>query len=224
MLKSLSQKLLYSFGKNYALDKTIPESLVLRFLLKKGIMMLRGILKTRRKLFLGKKVKIYNKSNFEFGKGCTLDDYVILDCYGKNRIKFGNTVKIGAYSRISVTSHLSKLGEGLSIGSNSAIGEYSYFGCAGGLEIGDNVIMGQYISFHTENHNFSNRDKLIREQGVTSKGIIIGNNIWVGAKVTFLDGSQVGDNSVVAAGAVVKDEFPPNVVIGGVPAKIIKEL
>ena len=54
------------------------------------------------------------------------------------------------------------------------------------------------------------------------KGITLGNNIWVGAKVTFLDGSQVGDNSVVAAGAVVKGVFPNNVIIGGVPAKILK--
>ena len=48
--------------------------------------------------------------------------------------------------------------------------------------------------------------------------------VWVGSKVTFLDGSEVGNNSVVAAGAVVNGKFPPNVVIGGVPAKVIKEI
>jgi acetyltransferase-like isoleucine patch superfamily enzyme len=65
---------------------------------------------------------------------------------------------------------------------------------------------------------------LIREQGVTNKGIVIGNNVWIGAKVTFLDGCKIGNNSVVAAGAVVSGVFPDNVVIGGVPAKILKEL
>ena len=79
-------------------------------------------------------------------------------------------------------------------------------------------------TFHSENHNFQDTSKLIREQGVTSKGIILGNNIWVGAKVTFLDGSKIGNNSVVAAGAVVNGEFPANVVIGGVPAKILKHI
>lgn len=66
--------------------------------------------------------------------------------------------------------------------------------------------------------------KLIREQGVNSKGIKLGNNIWVGAKVTFLDGCEVGNNSVVAAGAVVNGVYPDNVVIGGIPAKVIKTL
>ena len=53
---------------------------------------------------------------------------------------------------------------------------------------------------------------------------LIGNNIWIGAKVTLLDGSKVGDNSVIAAGAVVSGVFPNNVVIGGVPAKILKTI
>lgn len=65
---------------------------------------------------------------------------------------------------------------------------------------------------------------MIREQGVNSKGITIGNNVWVGAKVTFLDGAFLGNNCVVAAGAVVKGVFPDNVIIGGVPAKILKPI
>lgn len=133
-------------------------------------------------------------------------------------------MKIGAYSFLTTTSHLSKYGIGLKMGNNSAIGDYTHFGASGGIEIGNDVIMGSYISFHSENHNFSDNKKLIREQGVTSKGIKLGNNIWVGAKVTFLDGSQIGNNCVVAAGAVVNSVFPDNVVIGGVPAKILKKI
>ena len=59
---------------------------------------------------------------------------------------------------------------------------------------------------------------------MNSKGIILGNNIWVGARVTFLDGCEVGDNCVVAAGAVVNGIFPANSVIGGVPAKVLKAI
>ena len=84
--------------------------------------------------------------------------------------------------------------------------------------------MGSYVSFHSENHIFGDSTKLIREQGVTSKGIKIGNNIWVGAKVTFLDGCSVGNNSVVAAGAVVNGIYPENSIIGGVPAKVLKSI
>lgn len=110
------------------------------------------------------------------------------------------------------------------MGNNSAVGQFTEFGAAGGIEIGNDVIMGSYISFHSENHNFSDTSKLIREQGVTSKGIKLGNNIWVGAKVTFLDGCIVGDNSVVAAGAVVNGIYPDNSIIGGVPAKVLKSI
>ena len=154
----------------------------------------------------------------------TIENNVTIDGYAKNKLIFGDNVKIGAYSLVTCTSHLSKYGEGLTIGNNSAFGRFTEFGAAGGIEIGNDVIAGSYISFHSENHNFSDTSKLIREQGVTSKGIKIGNNVWVGAKVTFLDGSKVGDNCVVAAGAVVNGEFPNNVVIGGIPGKILKEI
>lgn len=52
----------------------------------------------------------------------------------------------------------------------------------------------------------------------------IGNNCWIGAKTTILDGTIIGNHCVVAAGAVVKGIFPDNVIIGGVPARIIKEI
>jgi len=224
MLKNILQKLLVKFGKSYALDENISNKLILKFIYSRVFMMLRGLFKTGRKIFVGKRVTILNASNLQFGKSCTIEKNVSLDCFASKKLIFGDVVKIGAFSTISTTSHLSKYGIGLEIGNNSAVGEYSYFGCSGGVKIGNDVIMGQYISFHSENHIFSDENKLIREQGVTSKGIELGNNIWVGSKVTFLDGCKIGDNSVVAAGSVVKDKFPENVVIGGVPARIIKYL
>ncbi len=93
------------------------------------------------------------------------------------------------------------------------------FGAAGGIEIGDDVVAGQYIRFHSENHNYRDTMKLIREQGVTHKGIKIGNNCWIGAGAIFLDGAELGDGCVVGANAVVTKKFPANVVIVGVPAK-----
>lgn len=222
MLKKYLESLLKKFGKQYTLDPNTPNRLVIYFLYSRGIMMLRGLIRLRKKIFIGKNVSLLNKNNFEFGYGCTIEKYTTIDSYGIDKVKFGHTVKIGAFSTISITSHLSKYGKGLLIGNNSAIGEYSYFGSSGGIVIGNDVIMGQYISFHSENHHFHDSTKLIREQGVYSKGIRIGNNIWVGSKVTFLDGCRIGDNSVIAAGALVTGEFPPNVVIGGIPAKVLK--
>lgn len=224
MLKKIFQKLLKNAGKNYQMDSRIPDALILYTLYKRGMMLLRGIIKLRKKVFLGPNVSIANKRNFHFGTNVTIEKNTRLDGYASQRIMLGDNCKIGAFSCLTSTSHFSKYGKGLVMGNNSAIGDYTHFGASGGIDIGNDVIMGSYISFHSENHVFSDTSKLIREQGVTSKGIKIGNNVWVGVKVTFLDGSQVGNNSVVAAGAVVNGVFPNNVVIGGVPAKIIKTI
>ncbi|MGL2962654.1 acyltransferase [Flavobacterium sp. RSB2_4_14] len=224
MIKGIFQKLLLKSGKNYQIDPRIPNKLFFQTLTKRGFMLVRGFFKTGKKVFVGKQTKILNSNNIIFGKSVTIDNHTIIDGYASEKIILGDCVKIGAFSNLNSTSHFSKYGIGLKMGNNSAIGDYTHFGAAGGIEIGNDVIMGSYISFHSENHNFSDTSKLIREQGVTSKGIKLGNNIWVGAKVTFLDGCVVGNNSVVAAGAVVNGVFPDNVVIGGIPAKVLKTI
>jgi acetyltransferase-like isoleucine patch superfamily enzyme len=224
MLKNLFQKLLNKSGKEYKIDSQIPNLLIFYTLSNRAFMLLRGFLKTGRKVYVGNKTKIYNSKNIVFGHSVTIGKYSEIDGFSSEKINLGNCVKIGAFSSLSSTSHFSKYGKGLKMGNNSAIGDYTHFGAAGGIEIGNDVIMGSYISFHSENHNYTDATKLIREQGVSSKGIKLGNNIWVGAKVTFLDGSVIGNNCVVAAGAVVNGVFPDNVVIGGVPAKILKPI
>ena len=102
------------------------------------------------------------------------------------------------------------------------LGTQGFWGCAGGITIGDDTIFGNYVSLHTENHIFSDVEPPVRFQGVTHQGISIGRNCWTGAKVTILDGVSIGDGWVIAAGAVVTTQCPANCIIGGVPAKIIK--
>lgn len=224
MVKSVVQKLLIQSGKTYQIDSRIPNSLFYNILIDRAFMLIRGYLKTGRKVFIGGNTKILNSSNIQFGKSVTIGSYCEIDGYASEKIILGDCIKIGSYSKLLSTSHFSKFGKGLKMGNNSAIGDFTHFGAPGGIVIGNDVIMGSYISFHSENHNFLDTSKLIREQGVNSKGIVLGNNIWVGAKVTFLDGCQVGDNSVVAAGAVVNGVYPANSIIGGVPAKVLKTL
>lgn len=224
MIKNIFQTLLLKTGKNYKIDYRIPNSLFLRILSKRFFSLVRGIVFLRKKVFLEKRCCVLNKKNILFGKSVTIEHDSVIDGYAINRLIFGNNVKIGAFTLVTCTSHLSKYGKGITIGDNSAVGRFTEFGASGGIEIGENVIMGSYVSFHSENHNYNDSTKPIKDQGVSSKGIKLGNNIWVGAKTTFLDGSEVGDNCVVAAGAVVNGVFPRNVVIGGVPAKILKTI
>lgn len=224
MIKNIFQKLLYKSGKTYSIDANIPDGLIWQTLYRRIMMLTRGILMLRKKVYLGRGCFISNKKNIVFGYNVTIEKNTIIDGYALEKLSIGHGSRIGAYSLVSCTSHLSKYGVGLKMGNNSAVGQFTEFGAAGGIVIGDDVIMGSYVSFHSENHNFNDTAKLIREQGVSSKGIEIGNDVWVGAKVTFLDGSKVGNHCVVAAGAVVNGVFPDHSVIGGVPAKILKTL
>lgn len=122
------------------------------------------------------------------------------------------------------TGSLRDIGKGLKVGNNSGLGSHGFYGCAGGVEIGDNVMVGNYCSFHSENHNIEDTSIPMCLQGVNRKGIKIGNDCWIGAKATILDGVTIGDGCVVAAGALVtKGTYPPNSIIGGVPARVIKK-
>lgn len=224
MIKKVFQKLLAKSGKTYAIDPEMPDSLFYYYLKLRLIMRIRGFLRTGGKVYMGPGCVLINKRNIQFGSNVTIEKHCRLDGFAREKIILGDNVKIGAYSNLLSTSHFSKYGKGMKMGSNSAVGDFTHFGAPGGLEIGEDVIMGSYVSFHSENHNFQDTDKLIREQGTTSKGIKIGNNVWVGAKVTFLDGCEVGNHCVVAAGAVVNGVFPDYSVIGGVPAKILKTI
>ena len=173
-------------------------------------------------LFTGRRVRLFNLPNIRFGKWVQLEDDVFLSALGIGPLTLGNNVRIGAFSRLITSTTLHELGSHLTIGNNVGIGEFAYLGGAGGLDIGDDCIIGQYFSCHPENHCFDDPGQLIRLQGTTRQGIRIGKNCWIGSKVTILDGVCIGDGCVIAAGAVVTRSMPANSVIGGVPARVIK--
>jgi len=114
-------------------------------------------------------------------------------------------------------------GNKISIGDFSGIGENSRLAQADEIIIGNNVLIGQELMVVTQNHNFSDKDQLIREQGGTTKPVIIGNNVWIGARVIILPGVTIGDGAIIAAGSVVVKSISAFSIAGGVPAKIIKE-
>src|SRR5436190_564521 len=82
-------------------------------------------------------------------------------------------VMLGKYSLIEATGVLWNMGVGLYVGNDSSVGDYSYLGCDGGIRIGANVLMGQRVSLHSQNHVFDDITQPIKSQGVTSKGIVV---------------------------------------------------
>lgn len=217
-------KILQICGKHYQPDPHVPVSFILKTVCRRVIWMLRGILYVQKAIFIGSGVTIDGASNLHIGRLSTIDPNVWINAVAKTKVMIGQNIRIGAFSRIMCTAHLSKVGAGFSMGDNSGCGEYCFFGAAGGIAIGRNVMMGQYVSMHAQDHIYQDIHTPIQQQGTTEKGIIIGDDCWIGAKATILDGTVVGKHCVIAAGAVVKGTFPDYCVIGGVPAKIIKTL
>ena len=90
--------------------------------------------------------------------------------------------------------------------------------------IGNNVNLAQGITVTALNHNFEDALRRIDEQGISTKPVVIGDDVWIGANAVILPGVTIGRHVVVAAGAIVTKDVPPNSLVAGVPAKIIKDL
>jgi acetyltransferase-like isoleucine patch superfamily enzyme len=226
-MKTIIQKIIQLRNPNFKFDEALNSRALFQFIWIQVWSIIRGLkvllfLKKPRGMLLGKGVTFFNISKIQYGKFLRLGNHVYVSALSKNGIQFGNNVSIGAFSRVIVSTSLNEIGDKISIGNNVGIGEFAYLGGAGSLEIGDECIIGQYLSCHPENHNYQDTTISIRHQGVTRKGIKIGKNCWIGSKVTILDGITIGNGSIIAAGSVVTKSFPENSIIGGVPAKLLK--
>jgi acetyltransferase-like isoleucine patch superfamily enzyme len=213
-------------GEEWTLSEEIPLSYVLSLFSTRYLMLLRGFLSfftLKKFVFIGSGTIIKCKGKIKIEKNLQIDRNCYIDALSKNGIEFGRNVSIGKNTTIECTGSFQDLGVGLRVGNNVGLGTHGFFGCAGGVEIGDDCIFGNYVSLHSENHNYQ-LEKPIRLQGVTRIGIRVANNCWIGAKVTILDGASIGEGTIVAAGAVVRAGiYPANVILGGVPAKILKK-
>ncbi|MDR0865641.1 MAG: acyltransferase [Candidatus Symbiothrix sp.] len=213
-------------GEQFILDKKIPFSYMFLFFCRKTVNLLYGCFVFRRLslIFVHPSAKILCKCKLRFGRNLNIDRCCYLDALSKEGIALGNNVSVGKNTTIECSGSLKYLGKGLKVGNNVGLGTHGFFGCAGGVEIGDDCIFGNFVSLHSENHNYEDINLPIRLQGVNHKGIKIGKNCWIGAKVTILDGTEIGNHCVVAAGAVVRGVYPGNCIIGGVPSKIIRNI
>ena len=90
--------------------------------------------------------------------------------------------------------------------------------------IGNNVNLAQGITVTALNHNFEDTTRKIDGQGISTKPVVIGDDVWIGANAVILPGVTIGRHVVVAAGAVVTKDVPDYSLVAGVPAKVIKQL
>jgi len=111
-------------------------------------------------------------------------------------------------------------GRHIQLGRNVFINHACSFVDMGGITVEDDVFIGPKVNLLTENHPVDPSNRKVLDL----KPILVKRNVWIGGAATILPGVTIGENSIVAAGAVVTKDVPPNTIVGGVPAKFIKSI
>jgi acetyltransferase-like isoleucine patch superfamily enzyme len=162
--------------------------------------------------------ELLNTSGIELGNGVRILRGVRLDCQGQNsRICLGNHVQFS----YGVGVKVSRDNCTIEIGDRTSIGPYVVLHGPGNISIGKDCLIAAHTGIYASNHQFDDPTRKIREQGLSRKGITIGDDCWLGHKVSVLDGVTIGEGCVIGAGAVVNKDIPPYSIAVGVPAKVI---
>ena len=111
-------------------------------------------------------------------------------------------------------------GKNITFGKRVFVNSGCCFQDQGGIAIGDGTLIGHQVVFATLDHMLDPADRA----SMIAHPITVGKNVWIGSHATILSGVTIGDNSVVAAGAVVTKSVPANTVVAGVPARIVKTI
>lgn len=149
---------------------------------------------------------------------------------GNKNIYIGHNTGIGKHVILGCWKHFldKDYDPKIVIGDNTYIGEYTQITAANLIKIGNGVLTGRYVYISDNNHGRTDYESLCQqpsERELDIKGpVIIGDNVWIGDKVSILSGVTIGKGSVIACNAVVTKDVPPYSVVGGVPAKVIKQI
>jgi acetyltransferase-like isoleucine patch superfamily enzyme len=166
----------------------------------------------------------YARDFFYFGRGTALmaPQGVV---YNEGYLSIGDDTLIGPNvcltagigpGQVMLTKPVVRIGRRCIIGRGShLIGHWS-------IELGDEIQTGPYVYVTDQNHSYEDPDQAIGWQNPTVDAVSIGSWSWLGANVVILPGTTLGEHTVVAAGAVVRGQFPGHVVLGGVPAKVLR--
>ena len=149
-----------------------------------------------------------------------------------NRLTLGDAIEVRALfselirkkvddSFLLIPPFYTTCGVDISVGRNVFVNQNCTFYDLGGLDIADDVMIGPNVSIIASGHPI---DPYQRRAFVIAKPIAIERNVWIAAGATIIGGVTVGENSVVAAGSVVTKDVPPNTLVGGNPAKVLRSI
>lgn len=183
----------------------------------------RLILKMDGQAAIERKVRLRFASHIRLGHGSYLDEGVYIHaCPAGVEIGANTLVMHGAVLHVYNFRGLPHAG--IRIGRDSLIGEYSVIRGQGGVTIGDRVYTSPMTQLIAVNHVVDDPNRPFIEQGITAQGIVVEDDVWLGANAVVTDGVHIGRGAVVAAGAVVTKDVPPHTIVGGVPARPLREI
>lgn len=139
-------------------------------------------------------------------------------------VEFSPKITIGRRTQISSYTKIKAFDGPLTIGRDVSIGVGCFIGSGtAGTSIGDDCLISPNVMIMANNYRYDRLDVPIRSQGSTSRGVEVGDNVWIGAGVVVLDGSKIGAGVIVAPNSVVSGRVPPNTIVRGDPAKVVFE-
>lgn len=209
------------FGEQavYALVGWIPTvvGIAARALLYRAILHMEGV------AAIEAGVRLRFADHIWLGRGAYVDERVYIHaCPGGVRIGANTFIMHGAV--LHVYNFRALPHAFIHIGQDSLIGEYNVLRGQGGITIGDRVYTAPLVQILAVNHVYDDPRRPMIAQGITAEGIVIEDDVWIGAGAIITDGVRIGQGAVVAAGAVVATNVAPHVVVGGVPARVLKQI
>lgn len=158
-------------------------------------------------------------------KGLDVEGLVLISRNVKIIIEDGAKLKLGRNVRLEHDTVIyCKKGSMVVIGQNTSTGHHTEISCNNHIDIGKDIIMGAFTYITDSNHRYDIAGVPIAKQGMTVGKTKIGSNVWLGRGAMVLKDAEVGDNSVIGANSVVTKRFKNNCVLGGIPARVIKEI
>lgn len=168
-------------------------------------------------------VRIRFADQIELGRNAYIDQGVYLHAC-PDGISIGDNTFVMHGSVLHVYNFRELPHAFIRIGNNSLIGELNVLRGQGGITIGDRVYTAPMVQMLAVNHVFDDPTRPMIEQGITAEGITIEDDVWIGAGAIITDGVRICKGAVVAAGAVVTQDVPPFTVVGGTPARVLRNV
>ncbi len=142
----------------------------------------------------------------------------------QSRVQLTRKISIGRGTVVKPFAIITTNKGRIDIGKNCAISSYDHISnMDANISIGDHVRIGPHVVIMGSRRNFKDHNTLIVDQGHSERGVIIGNDVLVGAGAIIVDGVEVGEGAVIGAGSVVTKPVPPYTVVTGTPAKTVSE-